>query len=152
TNPGGTSILNNQDVGNVTSFTPANPLPSNTTIYVSIIPYNSAGNASTCAEESFTTESVTTEPPIDKNELVIPNFFTPNSDGINDVLRFKDPKNEMDYVLIFDRYGKLLHQSNTSNRIWDGNYNGKPMPSNDYWIKVFLKSKYILKLNITLKR
>ncbi|TXK74001.1 hypothetical protein FT993_03860, partial [Mesonia sp. HuA40] len=58
TNPGGTSILNNQDVGNVTSFTPANPLPSNTTIYVSITPYNSAGNASACAEESFTTETI----------------------------------------------------------------------------------------------
>ena len=52
--PGGTDILDNVDVGNVTAYDPG-PLPYNTTIYVTVIPYNAAGEAAACTEESFTT-------------------------------------------------------------------------------------------------
>ena len=57
TTPGGTNILNNVDVGNVTSYDPPGNLPFNTTIYVSIIPYNANGNAISCTERSFTTSA-----------------------------------------------------------------------------------------------
>ncbi len=57
TTPGGTNILNNVDVGNVPTYNPPGNFPFNTTIYVTIIPYNAAGNAVGCGEESFTTES-----------------------------------------------------------------------------------------------
>ncbi len=55
TTPGGSNILNNQDVGNVTTYDPPLYLPSNTTIYVKIIPYNATGDATGCMEETFTT-------------------------------------------------------------------------------------------------
>jgi photosystem II stability/assembly factor-like uncharacterized protein/Leucine-rich repeat (LRR) protein len=56
TTPGGSDILNMEDVGNVTSY--ALPeLTLNTTIYVTITPYNNLGNAIGCQEESFTTLS-----------------------------------------------------------------------------------------------
>src|SRR5690606_34249046 len=55
TTPGGTEIVNNQDLGNTTSFTPSVELPEGSTIYVRIIPYNEAGDATNCSEESFTT-------------------------------------------------------------------------------------------------
>lgn len=56
TTPGGTNILNNVDVGLVTSYDPG-VFPFNTTIYVKIVPYNNLGNATGCSEQSFVTES-----------------------------------------------------------------------------------------------
>ncbi len=57
TTPGGTDILNNVDVGNVTTYNPppADDFPYNTTIYVTITPYNGGGNAPNCTETSFST-------------------------------------------------------------------------------------------------
>ncbi|WP_428741326.1 BspA family leucine-rich repeat surface protein [Tenacibaculum sp.] len=61
TTSGGTDIVNNEVVTN-TSYTPLNALPETTTIYVSVTPYNSAGNATGCSEISFTTETLPTAP------------------------------------------------------------------------------------------
>lgn len=57
TTPTNASILNNVDVGLVTTYNPVNPLPYNTTIYVKIVPYNTSGDATGCTNQSFTTES-----------------------------------------------------------------------------------------------
>ncbi len=62
TTPGGTDILNNEDVGNTTNFVPLNDLPESTEIFVTLIPYNAQGNTTGCAEESFTTETLATIP------------------------------------------------------------------------------------------
>ncbi|REH46422.1 gliding motility-associated-like protein [Tenacibaculum gallaicum] len=61
TTSGGTGIINNEVVTG-TSYTLASDLPENTTIYVSVTPYNSVGNAAGCSEISFTTEIVSTAP------------------------------------------------------------------------------------------
>ncbi|WP_136480938.1 T9SS type B sorting domain-containing protein [Cognatitamlana onchidii] len=72
-------------------------------------------------------------------DVCISNYFTPNGDGTIDewgpgcTTQYEDL-----IVRVFDRYGrqiKLLHV----NEKWDGTYNGKALPSGDYW--------YILKLN-----
>lgn len=55
TTPGGTDILNNFDVGNVTTYDPPGLFPYGTTIYVKIVPYNGSGPASGCTGQSFTT-------------------------------------------------------------------------------------------------
>ena len=40
-------------------------------------------------------------------------------------------------IYIFDRFGKLLKQISPSlGPGWDGNYNGNPLPSSDYWFLV----------------
>ncbi|WP_299531607.1 T9SS type B sorting domain-containing protein [Ulvibacterium sp.] len=65
-----------------------------------------------------------------------PKFFTPNGDGIHDawnilgIETLNDPA-----VFIFDRYGKLLKQLNAATIGWDGTFNGRPMPSSDYWFR-----------------
>ncbi|MEP6794504.1 MAG: GEVED domain-containing protein [Saprospiraceae bacterium] len=56
TTPGGTNIVNNVNVGLVTSYDPG-VFPFNTTIYVKIVPYNNLGNAIGCTEQSFVTET-----------------------------------------------------------------------------------------------
>ncbi len=59
---GGNTILNNFNVGNVTTYNlPAN-LPENTDIFVRIIPYNDLGAATTCTEECFKTELIPIAP------------------------------------------------------------------------------------------
>ncbi|WP_300434049.1 T9SS type B sorting domain-containing protein [Christiangramia sp.] len=67
-----------------------------------------------------------------------PRFFTPNSDGFNDSWRLiTDDNISIKTLYIFDRYGKLIKQLNPNQQIgWDGTYNGKPLPADDYWFKV----------------
>jgi gliding motility-associated-like protein len=36
-------------------------------------------------------------------------------------------------VQIFDRYGKLIIELNAVNYSWDGKFNSKNLPADDYW-------------------
>ena len=58
TSPNGTDIVNNEDVASLTSYTFANDLPSETLIYVTIVPYNTSGDAVGCTSDSFETEVI----------------------------------------------------------------------------------------------
>ena len=67
-----------------------------------------------------------------------PQFVTPNQDGFHDTWNIVgigtlDPTAK---IYIFDRFGKLLKQLNPNSGGWNGTYNGKPMPSSDYWFRV----------------
>ncbi|MEZ7506883.1 T9SS type B sorting domain-containing protein [Flavobacterium sp. Arc2] len=73
------------------------------------------------------------------NILVIgyPKFFTPNADGYNDRWNiFELQADVASRIRIFDRYGKLLKEIRPNGIGWDGTYNGRPMPGNDYWFVV----------------
>ncbi|WP_026838203.1 T9SS type B sorting domain-containing protein [Gillisia sp. JM1] len=66
-------------------------------------------------------------------------FFTPNNDGYHDTWTIKGISDQTtSFIQIYDRYGKLLVQLDPSSKGWDGNFNGRPMPSNDYWFQVNL--------------
>lgn len=87
--------------------------------------------------------------------LGLMDYFTPNNDGINDVWRFKgvfNNKQALAFVYIFDRYGKLLKSFRGLDKFWDGNFNNKPMPSQDYWYKIKLEDGSKLSGHFTLKR
>ncbi|NND63606.1 MAG: T9SS type B sorting domain-containing protein [Flavobacteriaceae bacterium] len=58
TAPGLGDIENNLDVGNTLSYDPPTDFPPGTTIYVEVNPYNENGNATNCAEQSFTTGEI----------------------------------------------------------------------------------------------
>lgn len=69
--------------------------------------------------------------------LFYPYFFTPNNDTVNDFWQIKFSESEPDLkILIFDRYGKLLTPLDPRSRGWDGTFNGKLMPTSDYWFLV----------------
>ena len=77
----------------------------------------------------------TTEP-IEFLVVGYPKFFTPNNDGVHDnwmVFGVEELVNPM--VYIFDRFGKLLKQIDV-NVGWDGTFNGRNMPSSDYWFRL----------------
>jgi gliding motility-associated-like protein len=54
----GMSDIFSGDMGNVLTYTPIGNFEENATIYVTITPYNTDGDAIGCTEESFTTENI----------------------------------------------------------------------------------------------
>lgn len=69
--------------------------------------------------------------------LNYPKFFTPNGDGINETWRIPFSWFEENLtVLIFDRYGKVITGFDADSPGWDGKYNGRKLPSTDYWFLV----------------
>lgn len=86
-----------------------------------------------------------------------PNYFTPNGDGFHDTWNIFDlAQQPKSLISIFDRYGKLLKQISPAGSGWDGKYDGKDLPSTDYWFSVeFItqsKQKGIFKSHFSLKR
>ncbi|QLG45755.1 BspA family leucine-rich repeat surface protein [Costertonia aggregata] len=61
TTPNGTDIVDNEDVASLTNYVFAESLPSETMIYVTVIPYNTSGDAVGCTFESFETEIIAPE-------------------------------------------------------------------------------------------
>jgi len=65
---------------------------------------------------------------------IIYNTFTPNGDGINDLWEIPNLK---DYpkatVSIFNRYGIKLYGSTGYSQPWNGQYNGRDVPSGTYY-------------------
>lgn len=73
--------------------------------------------------------------------LSFPSFFTPNEDGQNDVWKISGFNSDFytSYsILIFDRFGKLLYNLEQNEQGWNGYYNGKLQPPNDYWFRASL--------------
>ena len=68
-------------------------------------------------------------------EIAIPEFFSPEGDGVNDEWDLSHIFDVYDQaeVTIYDRFGKELITFNGDVGSWDGTYNGHPMPSTDYW-------------------
>ena len=56
-------------------------------------------------------------------DVLIPNVFTPNGDGINDVFQVKYNGNEAFYIKIFDRWGRTFFEANATDMGWNGMYN-----------------------------
>jgi len=91
------------------------------------------------------------------NVIKYPKFFTPNNDSYNDMWMIDDLLPSMKpKICIFDRYGKMLKVINVNEQGWDGNYNGSPMPSDDYWFTIEYTNseglRSVFKSHFTLKR
>jgi gliding motility-associated-like protein len=72
--------------------------------------------------------------------LVIPNAFTPNEDGINDVWTVEALNNYNDAIVqIFDRFGKLVYESERGYpEPWDGKQDGEYVPMGTYYFLINL--------------
>lgn len=72
--------------------------------------------------------------------LWMPNAFTPNGDGLNDVFEANyDHEAKFTFkMLIFNKWGEEIFRSNDITKGWDGTYKGKPCPADMYtWIISF---------------
>jgi gliding motility-associated-like protein len=66
--------------------------------------------------------------------VVIPKAFTPNRDGLNDVLKIEYGVGvkTFNYIKIFNRWGNIVYESNNVNASWDGRYNGRDQDMDAY--------------------
>jgi gliding motility-associated-like protein len=84
----------------------------------------------------------------DRFEKSLPNSFTPNGDGVNDVLEF--PKFlTIKELIIFDRFGKVLFESFSDDPIWNGDCENRSVPQGNYTYIVSFQlpgSKEIIKV------
>lgn len=102
--------------------------------YLNSIPLNGAINQTYSASENgsyyvevtvnggckvksniFTTNSLATN-----DNLIIPNVFTPNNDGVNDVFKITTKKIATLNCKIYDRWGLLVNELTKTNEVWDG--------------------------------
>lgn len=87
--------------------------------------------------------------------LHIPNAFSPNNDGINDVWHIAGlAAYPMARVQVFSRWGQVVFESRGYAKPWDGTSNNKPMPIGTYYYVIDLGEKGQEKLSgsITLIR
>ncbi|MEO6403912.1 MAG: gliding motility-associated C-terminal domain-containing protein [Ferruginibacter sp.] len=66
----------------------------------------------------------------------IPNSFTPNGDGLNDIFRaIPVGISKTDWFRIFNRYGEMVFETNQWLKGWDGTFKGKPQGNGVYiWV------------------
>lgn len=87
----------------------------------------------------------------------IPNAFSPNADGYNDILFVKGFGVERLELKIYNRWGELVFESNSLERGWDGVYKGKAQEQEvyTYTLKAWFRDGTVSPLrkgNITLLR
>ncbi|HBX50212.1 MAG TPA: hypothetical protein DEH02_03980, partial [Bacteroidales bacterium] len=58
--------------------------------------------------------------------IFVPNSFTPNGDGNNDLLYLYTNMADDVYLAIYDRWGNKVFETTSIAQGWDGTYNGKP--------------------------
>lgn len=88
-----------------------------------LIAYNSAG----CADTFCLPIKITVVPAVD-----VPSAFTPNGDGINDMLQIRGYGIRSVVMKIWNRWGELVFQTNTIKSPWDGRVNGMLQPMDVY--------------------
>ena len=75
----------------------------------------------------FASDTVKIERPC-KDLIYVPNIFTPNKDGINDLLRpLSTGFAKVNYFRVYDRWGQLLYSINGDKPGWDGRLKGEQM-------------------------
>ncbi len=65
-------------------------------------------------------------------DFFIPNAFTPNKDGKNDVWKIYGSSIRQLEIKVFSQWGQLVFSSKDPQGSWDGNYGGKPAPVGPY--------------------
>jgi gliding motility-associated-like protein len=70
--------------------------------------------------------------PCGEMNFYIPNIFSPNGDGSNDVLYIRSNFIDNMKFLIYDRFGEKVFESTNPDNGWDGKYNGQPVAPGVY--------------------
>lgn len=86
--------------------------------------------------------------------LVVPNVFTPNGDGVNDIWNVKYlesyPNNKVD---VYNRFGEKVYSSIGYSVPWDGKYKGSYLPPGTYYYIIDPKNgREVIAGNVTIIR
>ncbi|PKQ65725.1 hypothetical protein BZG02_01585 [Labilibaculum filiforme] len=88
----------------------------------------------TCFEEfNFKTEG--TPIVVDTSLVQVPNVFTPNGDGRNDVFRVKSQSLKSFHAVLLNRWGRVVYEWRNPDEGWNGKVNGKwATPGTYYYV------------------
>ena len=90
--------------------------------------------------------------------LLMPNAFSPNGDGINDIYKPKEGYQNIKvfHAYIYNRWGQKLFEWSDPATGWDGTYKGKPVKEGVYFCLVKAKGAdgktYQIKRDVNLLR
>lgn len=65
-------------------------------------------------------------------EAFFPTAFSPNDDGKNDRFRAIEQNVQQTHLVIYNKWGNLIFETNKQNYQWDGTYRGKAVPVDTY--------------------
>ncbi|MCE9540485.1 MAG: gliding motility-associated C-terminal domain-containing protein [Bacteroidetes bacterium] len=137
------------NLNNSGSFNPIAGPQSTTTYTVSIL------DSDGCPKTASVTIYVMPKE-CDVANVFVPNTFTPNGDGNNDVLYVRGKEIKELYFAVYNRRGELIFETTDKNKGWNGMYNGaKSDPDVFAWYlraKCFNEDELVNKGNVTLIR
>ncbi|MDB5286386.1 MAG: hypothetical protein JWR05_1335 [Mucilaginibacter sp.] len=117
------------NLDNPLSLTP-NVTPANDITYT--LHVQSQGNCGIATDEVFVRVY---------KKITIPNTFSPNNDGVNDLWNIDQLITYPECVLtIFTRDGRQVYRSIGYAKAWSGNYQGQTLPAGVYYYTIDLKN------------
>jgi len=82
-----------------------------------------------CQENTGLATGTTILPSLD---IFVPNTFTPNGDGQNDILKVYGNNIQTLNMMVFSQWGEKVFETKDPNQGWDGTYKGKQQPVGVY--------------------
>ena len=70
---------------------------------------------------------------IQESQLLVPNVFTPNGDGMNDEFRVLYRSLREYHIWVYNRWGKLVYESTDPAQGWDGTIGNRPAAEGAYY-------------------
>jgi gliding motility-associated-like protein len=74
--------------------------------------------------------------------VFVPNTFTPNNDGLNDMFGPSGEGIGWIDMQIWDRWGNLIFHTNNPKQFWNGKHHKDDVPMGAYVYKIFVRGKY----------
>lgn len=108
------------------------------------------GNDTVAYTEDYWNETGPIVVSISESKLEMPNAFSPNGDGINDVYKAKSGYQSIVefHAAIYNRWGQKLYEWTDPAGGWDGKYNGHDVKQGVYFVQVKAKGADGRKFNI----
>ena len=100
--------------------------PEETTIYTVV----ATDEFGCMATDTFTLE--VRSPDCDQFDVFLPTGFSPNGDGVNDILFVRSNFIKSMRLVIYNRWGERMFYSDMQERGWDGTYQGSELPPDAY--------------------
>ena len=149
------------DMGYSYEWSPSNTL-SSTTIYNPIATPEITTDYTLTITDQFGCVNnalitvVVLNPVCEEPFVFMPNAFSPNGDGENDILKVEGRTIDELYLAIYNRWGELVFETTDPDNGWDGQYKGELSEPDVYgfYLKVRCanQQEYFKKGNITLLR
>lgn len=80
---------------------------------------------------------------VNNPSFFVPNAFTPNGDGVNDLLRPRAVGyRNAEYFRVFNRFGEMVHESKDFTIGWDGNYKGNKADVGTYFYMLKMTNRF----------